>query len=66
MFPLYTAVTVYAMDAIGSAVFSCPSPFKLVLLCRPSDILNLSFPPLQQFLNLHKDYLQLLKERADL
>ena len=40
-------------------------PFKLVFVGMPPDWLNLAFPQLEQFVNAHKDCLQLLQEKAE-
>ena len=42
------------------------SPFELVLVWKPQDILNLSFPASDQLIPSHKDYLQLLKDKVEI
>ena len=39
---------------------------ELVFVCKPPDVLNKAFPPLEQFVSSTINYLQLLKEKAEL
>ena len=60
---LYADVAAYGVNTFASPALSDLSPFESVFVHKPPDLLNLAFPPLEQFSSLHKDYLQLLKEK---
>ena len=62
---LYTAAVAYAMNIFASPVLSGFSSLGLVFVCKSRDLLNLACSPLEQFVNSHKDYLQLLKEKTE-
>ena len=62
---LYTAGAAYAMNTFISPELSGFSPFELVFVYNPLDLHNLSLPPLEQFTNYHKDYLQLPKTKVE-
>ena len=62
VWPLYATVSAYALKTFASPALSC---FYLSnWFCKkPQDLLNLAFPQLEQFVNTHKGYLQLLNEK---
>ena len=60
--PLYTAIASYAMNILVSQEISDIPPFELCFEQKTPDLLNLAFPPLEQYASSHIDYLQLLKQ----
>ena len=53
---LHTAVAVYAINTFASPASIGFSPFDLVFMCKPQDLLNEELPLLEQFTRSHKDY----------
>ena len=65
IWPLYTVVSAYSMNAFASSVVSCFEPFEFVFVRYKPDLLSLAFLPLEKFANINKDCLQLLKGKAE-
>ena len=51
MWQLYAAFAAYTMNTLVPPALSWFSPFELIFVCKPPDLLNLAFLPLQQFAN---------------
>ena len=62
--PLYVTSTCYAMNTFVSPTTGF-SPYELVFLKKPSDILNLHFQPLQTIAKGYEDYCIKMKNRLD-
>ena len=66
MWPPYAAAAAYAMNSFAYEGLSEFSQFESVFVRNPMDLLNLTYSPLEQLANIHKDCLQLLKGKAEL
>ena len=62
--PLYVTSTCYAMNTFVSPITGF-SPYELVFLKNPPDILNLHFQPLQTIAKGYEDYCLKMKNRLD-
>ena len=62
--PLYVTSTCYAMNTFVSPTTGF-SPYELVFLKKPPDILNLHFQPLQTIAKGYEDYCIKMKNRLD-
>ena len=62
--PLYVTSTCYAMNTFVSPTTGF-SPYELVFLKKPPDILNLHFQPLQTIAKGYEDYCIKMKSRLD-
>ena len=62
--PLYVTSTCYAMNTFVSPTTGF-SPYKLVFLKKPPDILNLHFQPLQTIAKGYEDYCLKMKNRLE-
>ena len=62
--PLYVTSTCYAMNTFVSPVTGF-SPYELVFLKKPPDILNLHFQPLQTIAKGYEDYCLKMKSRLE-
>ena len=63
MWALYTAVAAHAINTIASPALLDFLPFRLVYVCKLSDLFTLTLCSLEQFASLYKDYGHLLIEK---
>ena len=61
----FSAVVACAINTFTSPHLSGIFPFELVSVQKPPDHLHLVFPLLEQFADTHKEYLELMKEKAE-
>ena len=47
MWPLYVDVAAYAVNTFAAPAILGFSPFELVFVCKPPDVLNLALPLLE-------------------
>ena len=66
MWPLFTTIAAYAMNTFISEALSGLSPFQLVFLRDPPDLISLSFPKIDTIPVEHGEYYNLLLARAQL
>ena len=66
MWPLFTTTVAYAMNAFTSEALSGLSPFQLVFLRDPPDLISLSFPKIDTIPVKHREYYNLLLARVQL
>ena len=66
MWPLFATTAVYAMNTFASEALSGFSPFQLVFIRDPPDLTSLSFPKIDTTPVKHREYYNLLLERAQL
>ena len=66
MWPLFATTAVYAVNTFASEALSGVSPFQLVFLRDPPDLISLSFPKIDTILVKHREYYNLLLARAQL
>ena len=66
MWPLFTTTAAYAMNTFTSEALSGLSPFQLVFLRDPPNLMSLSFPKIDTIPIRHREYYNLLLARAQL
>ena len=66
MWPLFTTTAAYAMNTFPSEALSGLSPFQLVFLRDPPNLMSLSFPKIDTIPAKHREYYNLLRARAQL
>ena len=66
MWPLFATMAAYAMNTFASEALSGFSPFQLVFLRDPPDLTSPSFPKIDTIPVKHREYYNLLLERAQL
>ena len=66
MWPLFATIAAYSMNTFASEALSGFSPFQLVFLRDPPDLISLSFPKIDTILVKHREYYNLLLARAQL
>ena len=66
MWPLFATTAAYAMNTFASAALSGLSPFQLVFLRDPPNLISLSFPKIDMIPVKHREYYNLLLARAQL
>ena len=64
MWPLYASVAAYAMNTFASEALAGISPYELVFLRKPPDLLNLTMPDFTQYSPSIRTYLATLIEKA--
>ena len=66
MWPLFTTRVAYAMNTLAPEALSGLSPFQLVFLRDPPDLISLSFPKIDTIPVTHREYYNLLLAKAQL
>ena len=66
MWPLFATTAVYAMNTYATEALSGFSPFQLIFLRDPPDLISLSFPKIDTIPVKHREYYNLLLARAQL
>ena len=66
MWPLFVTTTAYAMNTFASEALNGFSPFLLVFVCDPSDLMSLSFPKIDTIPVAYGEYYNLLLARAQM
>ena len=66
MWPLFTTTAAYAMNTFASEALSGLSPFQLLFLRDPLDLMSLSFPKIDTIPVKYGEYYNLLLARAQL
>ena len=66
MWPLFATTAAYAMNTFASEALSGLSPFQLVFLRDPPDLMSLSFPKIDTIPVTYREYYNLLLARAQL
>ena len=66
MWPLFAMTAAYAMNTFALEALSGLSPFQLVFLRDPPDLMSLSFPKIDTIQIKHRKYYNLLLARAQL
>ena len=66
MWPLFAITAAYTMNTFASEALSGLSPFQLVFLRDPPDLISLSFPKMDTILVKYREYYNLLLARAQL
>ena len=66
IWPLFITTAVYAMNTFASEALSGFSPFQLVFLRDPPDLISLSFPKIDTIPVKHREYYNLLLARVQL
>ena len=66
MWPLFTMTAAYAMNTFASEALSGLSPFQLVFLRDPPDLISLLFPKIYTIPVKYREYYNLLLVRAQL
>ena len=66
MWPLFATTAAYAMNTFTSEALSGLSPFQLVFLRDPPDLISLSFTKIDTIPVKHREYYNLLLARAQL
>ena len=66
MWPLFTTTAAYAMNTFASEALSGLSPFQLVFLKDPPDLMSLSLPKIETIPVKYREYYNLLLARAQL
>ena len=64
--PLYAAVSVYAMNAFASTALQGLSPFELVFARKPRQLTAFQIPPINSFPVEYREFFALLVEKAKL
>ena len=62
MWPLFATTAAYAMNTFASGF----SPFQLVFICDPPDLMSLSFPKIDTIPVAYREYYNLLLARAQM
>ena len=66
MWPLFVTTAAYAMNTFASKALNGFSPFKLVFVCNPPDLMSLSFPKIDTIPVAYREYYNLLLARAQM
>ena len=66
MWPLFAMTAAYAMNTFALEALSSLSPFQLVFLRDPPDLMSLPFPKIDTIPIKHREYYNLLLARAQL
>ena len=66
MWPLFATTTAYAMNTFASEALSSFSPFQLIFLRDPPDLMSLSFPKINTIPVNYHEYYNLLLARAQM
>ena len=66
MWPLFSTTAAYAMNTFASETLSSLSPFQLVFLRDPPDLISFPFPKIDTILVKYREYYNLLLARAQL
>ena len=66
MWPLFTTRAAYAMNTFASKVLNGFSPFQLVFVHDPQDLMSLSFPKIDTIPISYRKYYNLLLARAQM
>ena len=62
--PLYSAVSAYAMNTFASTALQGLSPFELVFARKPRHLTSFEIPKINTFPTKYKEFFQLLMEKA--
>ena len=54
MWPLFMTTAAYAMNTFASEALNGFSPFQLVFVCDPPDLMSLSFPKIDTILVVYR------------
>ena len=66
MSPLFVTTAAYAMNTFASEALNGFSPFQLVFVCDPPDLMSLSFPKVDTIPVVYREYYNLLLARAQM
>ena len=66
MRPLFVTTAAYAMNTFASEALNGFSPFQLVFVCDPPDLMRLSFPKIDTIPVVYREYYNLLLARAQM
>ena len=66
MWPLFVTTATYAMDTFASKALNGFSPFQLVFVHNPPDLMSLSFPKIYTIPVAYREYYNLLLARAQM
>ena len=62
--PLYAAVSVYAMNTFASTALQGLSPFELVFARKPRQLTSFKIPQITSFPTEYREFFRLLLKRA--
>ena len=66
MWPLFMTTAAYAMNTFASEALNGFSPFQLVFVHDPPDLMSLSFPKIDTIQVAYREYYNLLLARAQM
>ena len=66
MWPLFMTTAAYAMNTFASKALNSFSPFQLVFVHDPLDLISLSFPKIDTIWVVYREYHNLLLARAQM
>ena len=66
MWPLFMTTAAYAMNTFASKTLNGFSPFQLVFVHDPPDLMSLSFPKIDTIPVAYRDYYNLILARAQM
>ena len=66
MWPLFATTAAYAMNTFASEALNGFSPFQLVFVHDPPDLMSLSFPKIDTILVTYREYYNLLLARVQM
>ena len=66
MWPVFVTTAAYAMNTFASEALNGFSPFQLVFVCDPPDLMSLSFPKIDTIPVARREYYNLLLARAQM
>ena len=66
MWPLFMTTAAYAMNTFTSEALNGFSPFQLVFVRDPTDLMSLSFPKIDMIPVMYREYYNLLLARAQM
>ena len=66
MWPLFMTTAAYAMNTFASEALNGFSPFQLVFVHDPPDLMSLSFPKIDTIPVTHREYYNLLLARVQM
>ena len=66
MWPLFATIAAYAMNTFASEALNGFSPFRLVFVIDPPDLMSLSFPKIDTIPITFREYYNLLIARAQM
>ena len=58
--PLYTAVSVYAMNTFASTALQCLYPFELVFARKPRQLTSFEIPKITSFPMEYREFFQVI------